>query len=541
MIDALRDYVKNSIKKFNRSGDIWIPKVVLADIKKVAKTLPENFVDCIITSPPYWMQRDYTHPDQMGREDTPEEYVNEIASVFELLRLKLKKTGTIFLNVGYKYLNGELILIPEMIALEMKKRGFMLKNKLIWFKPNAMPTPARDRFNDVYEPILYFIRSEGKDVHYFNLEQVSQKAKTFNEYENLLKIRPEELIGAKVIDSLSMRKSIEGKAIGVRYISNDPTEVLVIWENNTQEWISFGKTLKNYPEAVNFNCPICEEVLNSWNIKLSFANLGKMVCPGCKSILCESSENFPKPELENMTKSKGRPQEIIDHHADAKKYITKSPKSSKFLKAKMEKITMASPAGRLAIEGEYLTIKRRWNVPQLLIAKYLKNWRRLSGITIGDVDKKLGYAHTAGHWFRLDFGWWGRGGSIPRPTDWKSLKNLLKYDDIYDKLVTEKVAVLQTVKPHEEGKNPGDVWEIMLEQYPEAHFSIFPTKLVETAMKAGCPPRGVVLDPFAGSGTVGEIAMKLGRKAVLIELVPQFLKLMKKRFQEQIEVINLDS
>jgi len=533
--------VKKNIEKFNRFGDTWIPKVMLGDIKKVAKILPENFIDCIITSPPYWMQRDYPHPDQIGREETPEEYVNEIATVFELLRLKLKKTGTIFLNVGYKYLNGEFILIPEMIALEMKERGFMLKNKLIWYKPNAMPTPARDRFNDVYEPILYFIRSEGKDVHYFDLEQISEKAKTFSEYENLLKIQPDELIGAKIIDSLSMRKSIEGKVIGVRHVSDNPTKVLVLWENDSQEWISFGKTLKNYPEAVNFSCPECGEVIDSWKIRLSFANFGKMVCPECKSILCKSSETFPIPELKNSDKSKAKTREIIDHQADKKKYITKSPKSSKFLKAKMEKTTMASPAGRLAIEGEYLTIKRRWDVPQLLIAKYLKTWRQQSGITIGDVDKNLGYAHTAGHWFRLDFGWWGRGGSIPRPTDWKSLKNLLKYDDIYDRLVTEKVAVLQTVKPHEEGKNPGDVWEIMLEQYPETHFSIFPTKLVETAMKAGCPPGGVVLDPFAGSGTVGEVAMKLGRKAILIELVSQFLELMKKRFQEQIEVINLDS
>ncbi|WP_287587503.1 site-specific DNA-methyltransferase [Candidatus Borrarchaeum sp.] len=529
----------NNIEKFNRLDGVWTPKAILGDVKKVAKALPENFVDCIITSPPYWMQRDYAHPDQVGREETPEDYVNEIASVFEILAPKLKKTGTIFLNVGYKYLNGEFILIPEMIALEMKKRGFMLKNKLIWFKPNAMPTPARDRFNDVYEPVLYFIRSEGKDVHYFNLEQVSQKAKTFNDYENLLKILPEELIGAKVIDSLSMRKSAEGKVIGVRYISDDPTEVLVIWENNTQEWIPFGKTMKNYPESVNFNCPKCGEVINCWNIRLSFANLGEMVCPEFKSLLCESSETFPTPELENTTKSKAKIQELVDPNTDAKKYITKSPKSSKFLKANMKKTTMASPAGRLAIEGEYLTIKRRWDVPQLLIAKYLRYWKNYTGITIGDIDKKLGYAHTAGHWFRLDFGWWGKGGSIPRPTDWKRLKKLLKFDDIYEKLVTEKVAVLQTVKPHEEGKNPGDVWEIMLEQYPEAHFSIFPTKLVETAMKAGCPLGGVVLDPFAGSGTVGEVAIKLGRKAILIELVPQFLELMKKRFQEQIEIISL--
>ena len=112
---------------------------------------------------------------------------------------------------------------------------------------------------------------------------------------------------------------------------------------------------------------------------------------------------------------------------------------------------------------------------------------------------------------------------------------------MYDKLVTEKIAVLQTVKPHEKGRNPGDVWKILLEQYPGTHFSIFPTKLVEMALKVGCPPNGVVLDPFAGSGTVGEVAMKLGRKAVLVELVPRYLELIKKRCGGKIELINIPS
>ncbi len=526
---------------FRKYKGTWIPKVIVGDAREVVSYLPENFVDCVITSPPYWMQRDHKHPRQIGRETTPEKYVKEVVKLFERLRTKLKKTATIFLNVGYKYLNEELILIPEMIALEMREKGFMLKNKIIWWKPNAMPTAARNRFNDVYEPILFFIRDDGKEAYYFNLEEVSEKPKTLEHYVRILSIPPRELLGVRAVDTLSTRKSREGKIIGVRFISGKPLQVLVKWSRDGEEWIPFGDPLKNYPEDVSFTCPVCKGSISSWDVKLSFANWRKLVCPTCKSILCEDSKTFPIPKIKDKINQKveWKIQEVVNPDARVKKYVTKAPKSSKFLRAGMEEITMASPAGRIAILGEYLTIKRRWSVPQLLIAKYLRYWRMRRGIKVEEIDKKLGYSYTAGHWFRLDFGWWGRGGSVPRPGDWVFLKELLGFNDVYDRLVTERVAVLQTVKPHEKGRNPGDVWEILLEQYPGAHFSVFPTKLVEMAMRVGCPPEGVVLDPFAGSGTVGEVAMKLGRKAVLIELVPEFLELIRERCKGQIEMVDL--
>jgi DNA modification methylase len=64
--------------------------------------------------------------------------------------------------------------------------------------------------------------------------------------------------------------------------------------------------------------------------------------------------------------------------------------------------------------------------------------------------------------------------------------------------------------------------------------------LVETAMRVGCPPRGVVLDPFAGSGTVGEVAIKLNRKAMLIELIPEFVSFIRKRCGGKVEIINYE-
>jgi DNA modification methylase len=515
---------------------------MIGDVREVVKILPDNFVDCIITSPPYWMQRDYNHPNQIGLEKTPEEYVNEISDVFEKLRNKLKRTACIFLNVGYKYLNGELILIPEMIALEMKRRGFTLKNKIIWWKPNAMPTPARDRLNDVYEPVLFFIRNDGKAVHYFNVDEIAEKPATIEDYARFLSIEPKDLLGARVLDPFSGRHKKKGKVAGIRCVSDSPLEVFVAWNDGSKEWVPFGNLLKNYPEKTFFACPHCGAVMNHWEISLSFANFGELNCPNCGKKLCDDVDSFPRTLYNELPqKSQGEMKEIINFEVEIKKYITKTPKSSKFIKAGLEEITMASPAGRLAVQGEYITIKRRWDPPQPLIAEFLRFWRELRKVTTEEIDKALGYSYTAGHWFRKDYGWWGRGGSIPRPSDWVRLKSLLRFNDVYDRLVCESIAVLQTVKPHEEGRNPGDIWKITLEQYPETHFSIFPTKLVETAIKLGCPRNGVVLDPFAGSGTVGQVAMKLERKAILIELLPEFLDLMKKRCGGRIEVLPIQS
>jgi DNA modification methylase len=523
-MSSLREF----LREWERVNGAWVPKVIVGDVRKIINQLPDNFIDCVITSPPYWKQRDYGHPDQIGQENTPEEYVSEIVKVFYALRPKLKKTSVVFLNVGYKYLDEELILIPEMISLELQKNGYMLKNKIIWHKPNAMPTPARNRLNNIYEPVLVFTKKEAKEFYYFNLDEVSEKPKTLAEYGSILNLSPEDYLGARVVDSLRYRETREGVIIGVRYSSKKIHEILIRWNENGSEWIPLGDPFKDYPEEVKFKCPICGSVLTYWDIILSIANTEKLLCPYCDKSLGKTSETFPKPLMEENTNfTQSNVIELIVDDVEIKKYITKTPKSSKYLN--IQQIFASSPAGRLAISGEYITIKRRWKVPQPLIAEYLIFWRRINGIPINAIDEKFGYKDTAGHWFRKDFGEWGKGGSIPRPSDWYKLKEILKFNDIYDQIVTEIIAELQTVKPREKGKNPGDVWSIYLEQYQGAHFAVFPQELVEKAMKIGCPPGGVVLDPFAGSGTVGEVALRLKRKALLIELIEDYVNLMKKR------------
>ena len=79
------------------------------------------------------------------------------------------------------------------------------------------------------------------------------------------------------------------------------------------------------------------------------------------------------------------------------------------------------------------------------------------------------------------------------------------------------------------GRNKRSVWWVATETYPKAHFATFPEKLVEPCILAGCPPNGVVLDPFAGSGTTLAVAERLGRHSIGIELNPQYVELIKKR------------
>jgi len=82
---------------------------------------------------------------------------------------------------------------------------------------------------------------------------------------------------------------------------------------------------------------------------------------------------------------------------------------------------------------------------------------------------------------------------------------------------------------HPLGKNKRSVWTIPVRSFPGAHFAVFPKDLVRPCILAGCPPGQTVLDPFAGSGTVGQVAEELGRDAVLIELNPVYVEMQKGR------------
>lgn len=84
---------------------------------------------------------------------------------------------------------------------------------------------------------------------------------------------------------------------------------------------------------------------------------------------------------------------------------------------------------------------------------------------------------------------------------------------------------------HPQGKNPGDLWRIPTRPFPAAHFATFPPALIAPIVKAGCPKKGIVLDPFCGSGTALRVARRLGRRFIGIDIVPEYVEMAHRRIR----------
>lgn len=144
-------------------------KIILGDSLKILSELKDESIDLVITSPPYFKQRDYGNGfNGIGNEHTEEAYLANILNIFfESVRVT-KPTGTIIYNLGDKYINGGLSLIPYKFAIEaMNSKQVFLINNLTWSKLN--PTPRQDKKKLVQSTEPFFIFAKSKNYH-FNLE-----------------------------------------------------------------------------------------------------------------------------------------------------------------------------------------------------------------------------------------------------------------------------------------------------------------------------------------------------------------------------------
>ena len=151
---------------------------------------------------------------------------------------------------------------------------------------------------------------------------------------------------------------------------------------------------------------------------------------------------------------------------------------------------------------------RKHNVNQFDICDYLKKWRKDSGWSTKKIDEYFGYAHTAGHWFRKD----NNSGSIPNPDDWKVLKKLLKFDDTYDKQVTEleeKTIVFEQSLRINNWEEPSDT---ITATGPEIH----PNRKRRMSVRE-CAILQTFPDDFVFEGAIGSMYKQIGN-AVPVDL-----------------------
>jgi DNA modification methylase len=141
-------------------------KIVNGNTIDVLGRIPDESVDCVVTSPPYYKLRDYGVKDQIGLEPTLDEYLDKLLVVTSELKRVLKKTGTLWWNHGDGYGTGKkceksLLLQNFRLAIRMiDEQGWILRNVIVWHKTNAMPSSVKDRFTVDFEPVFFFTKSK---------------------------------------------------------------------------------------------------------------------------------------------------------------------------------------------------------------------------------------------------------------------------------------------------------------------------------------------------------------------------------------------
>ncbi len=129
-------------------------QVVYGDARTLP--LPDDSVDLIVTSPPYWRKRDYGVEGQIGQEETPKEYVAAILECFKEWRRVLRPTGSVFFNVGDTYDKRSLAGVPSRIEAAVSDDGWMIRNRIVWTKEKGMPEAVTNRLTSRHEYIIHF-------------------------------------------------------------------------------------------------------------------------------------------------------------------------------------------------------------------------------------------------------------------------------------------------------------------------------------------------------------------------------------------------
>ena len=192
-------------------------QIVVGDALSVLRRISDNYIDCCVTSPPYFGLRDYGVDGQLGLEESPEEYISKMVKIFREVRRTLRPDGTLWLNLGDSYagsgkgrmgdgshskdrskssdyfnivggkLKGtkavdckrkELIGIPWRLALALREDGWYLRQDIVWYKPNAMPESVKDRCTKSHEYIFLLTKS---DQYYFDGEAIKEPAVGFRD------------------------------------------------------------------------------------------------------------------------------------------------------------------------------------------------------------------------------------------------------------------------------------------------------------------------------------------------------------------------
>lgn len=209
-------------------------QLLRGDCRDILPTLPERSVQTVVTSPPYFGLRDYGVDGQIGMEPTIGAYVDAMVTVFRLVWRVLRDNGTLWLNLGDAYANDtkwggqtsgkharrlhggtgigrqrhqtglppkSLMGLPWRVALTLQDDGWILRNDIIWSKPNSMPESATDRCTKSHEYLFLFAKSES---YYFDQAAIAETVRRSDrpQYQRAVEIALEHGLTNEHIDAI---------------------------------------------------------------------------------------------------------------------------------------------------------------------------------------------------------------------------------------------------------------------------------------------------------------------------------------------------
>lgn len=152
----------------------WINKCHFGDCLETLRRMPDGIVQTCVTSPPYFNLRDYGHAGQIGLEATPDQFIAKLVDVFREVKRVLRDDGTLWLNMGDSYGKGKQLLgIPWRLAFALQDDEWILRQEIIWVKPNPMPESVTDRCTKSHESIFLLAKSE---KYYFDNGAIKEPA-----------------------------------------------------------------------------------------------------------------------------------------------------------------------------------------------------------------------------------------------------------------------------------------------------------------------------------------------------------------------------
>jgi site-specific DNA-methyltransferase (adenine-specific) len=161
----------------------YMDTIICGDAESTLYEMPHESVNVIVTSPPYYQQRDYGAGLQIGNEASPESYVQRLTHVFRECFRVLVQDGTLWLNLGDKYKDGRLLGMPWRVAFALEGIGWILRSDIIWHKTNAMPASVKNRPTTDHEYIFMFSKSPD---YFYNADAIREPHVTFSDKSRMM-------------------------------------------------------------------------------------------------------------------------------------------------------------------------------------------------------------------------------------------------------------------------------------------------------------------------------------------------------------------